>query len=150
MQFHCGGENELSMTDGEGVAFVLFLQGCPLACPGCHNPELQDPNGGTERYTTDTIAFIDKFRSVYDSFVVSGGEPLQQAEVTYHLLSAMARRGLKTYLYTGYEYEAIPPEIEALCDVIVAGPYRQELATGGFPASSNQTIHTKETTTCED
>lgn len=40
-------------TSGEGVCVSLFVSGCPLHCPGCHNPEAQNPNYGV-LYTEDT------------------------------------------------------------------------------------------------
>ena len=37
-----------SIVDGPGFRFALFTQGCPHHCPGCHNPQTHDPNGGRE------------------------------------------------------------------------------------------------------
>ena len=37
-----------SVVDGPGVRYVVFTQGCPHHCPGCHNPQTHDFSGGTE------------------------------------------------------------------------------------------------------
>ena len=72
----------LGAVDGPGVRFVAFLQGCPLRCKCCHNPDTWDKNGGTE-YTAE--ALVDKaarYRSYFGNkggITLSGGEPLWQA-----------------------------------------------------------------------
>ncbi|MDD3806285.1 MAG: 4Fe-4S cluster-binding domain-containing protein, partial [bacterium] len=38
-----------SVVDGPGLRTVLFTQGCPRSCPGCHNPDTQPLDGGVIR-----------------------------------------------------------------------------------------------------
>ena len=44
------------VVNGQGICTSVWLQGCPHHCPGCHNPEAWDFNGGTE-YEQDMITF---------------------------------------------------------------------------------------------
>lgn len=138
MLFRCAGINDLSFSDAEGLlSMVVFFQGCHFDCPGCQNKNLQDPTGGEDR----TVGEIGvRLGTPYEALVLCGGEPLNQPDATLALLRLGKYRGLKTYLYTGYDEGDIAPEIKQWADVIIAGQFVQELATGGFPASSNQTI----------
>lgn len=136
MIFRCAGITD-SMNDGVGIALDVFFQGCSLGCKGCHNPELQDKDGGFELDTDEIIEHLNKHKGFYESIVFLGGEPLGQQEA---LMDIANRINLYKVLYTGYLYENIPNEIRSIMDMIVDGPYIEELKTGGFPASSNQVI----------
>lgn len=140
MKVRIGGFNELSVIDSEGIACVIFFQGCSRRCKNCHNPSLWDFNGGTEVDTNEIIEKIKKHLDWYDAVVFQGGEPLEQKEALKELLIKTKELGLERWLYTGYSEEEIPPDIFNLCSVIVAGEYIDELKTNGFPASSNQKV----------
>ncbi|MBC9786400.1 radical SAM protein [Heliobacterium chlorum] len=136
-----GGFNDLNTSDaGGGIAYSVFFQGCSRGCPGCHNPELQDPDGGMDIESADILLRIQKYRNHYDAVVFVGGEPLEQPDALIHLLIGINEMGLESWLYTGFSYEDIPKEISRRCTVIVAGEYREKLHTGAFPASNNQII----------
>ena len=122
---------DTSFIDGDGIAFVVYFQGCLLDCPGCHNPQLQDMDGGYESGKLD----IDE--SFYDSVVLLGGEPLMQPSA---VISIIESTNLPVWLYTGYEYEDIPPLIRSKVHTIVCGPYDETKRQDGFPASSNQRV----------
>jgi anaerobic ribonucleoside-triphosphate reductase activating protein len=133
-----GGINALSTNDTDGLCASVFFQGCNIHCPGCHNPELQ-PFDPTKLTNTDQVmATIEKNRDWYDAVAFMGGEPLCQPSALLDLLRRVKKLGLDTWLYTGREFRTLPIEVIEGCDVIVAGPYIEDLATGGFPASRNQ------------
>ncbi len=148
-KFKCAGYTE-SMNDGEGVAFVVYFQGCYFNCPGCHNKELQDPDGGEWMDIDFIVSKFAEGKDFYDSFVFLGGEPLEQIEAVRTFIEKLLPYNKKLWLYTGFTPDRIPQDIQEKIDVIIAGPYDQKKATNGFPASSNQVIITKHTTTRED
>ncbi len=93
----------LGTLDGPGVRFVAFLQGCPLRCACCHNPETWDLNGGTE-YTAEEVAlkamrYKEYFGSV-GGITLSGGEPLMQAEFATEIFRLCKENGINTCLDT--------------------------------------------------
>ncbi|MDO4617927.1 MAG: pyruvate formate-lyase-activating protein [Clostridia bacterium] len=92
-------------VDGPGVRFVVFMQGCPLRCLYCHNPDTWDFAGGTEM-TTDEI--LEKYESV-KSFItggltVTGGEPLGQMEFVLELFKKAKEKGIHTCIDTSGAY----------------------------------------------
>lgn len=72
----------MGLVDGPGVRFVVFMQGCPLRCKFCHNPETWDLNGKANCYTPEEL--IKKILNYKPYFkhnggvTFSGGEPLMQ------------------------------------------------------------------------
>ncbi len=89
-------------VDGPGVRYVLFLQGCPLRCVYCHNPDSQPMRGGKAITVEDALADILKYRNfIKDGGVtISGGEPLMQADFTVALIKACKEEGLHTAVDT--------------------------------------------------
>lgn len=95
-------------VDGPGLRFVVFMQGCPLRCLYCHNPDTWDPENPGEEYTPE--ALLDKV-SRYQSFLtpnggvtVSGGEPLMQAPFVGDFFRLCRKNGLHTALDTSGYY----------------------------------------------
>ena len=68
-----------SIVDGPGFRYVIFTQGCPHHCPGCHNPESHDPNGGKEMTVEEVAAELLK-NPLTDGLTLSGGDPFAQSE----------------------------------------------------------------------
>ena len=58
--------------DGPGVRFVVFLQGCPLRCRYCHNPDTWELGGGMEISSAEVVGKIESCRN----FIRSGGVTL--------------------------------------------------------------------------
>ncbi len=93
----------LGTVDGPGVRFVVFLQGCPLRCGCCHNPDTWDINGGTV-YTAvelaDKAAGYLPYFGIEGGITLSGGEPLLQAAFAEELFRECHARGMNTCLDT--------------------------------------------------
>lgn len=89
-------------VDGPGVRMVLFLQGCPMRCAYCHNPDTWLEKRGT---LTDTDELIERFlrnRTYYKNggITVSGGEPLCQIAFVTELFEKAKKQGISTCLDT--------------------------------------------------
>lgn len=142
MIFKCAGISD-SMNDGIGVALDVFFQGCSMKCPGCQNSELQNFEGGFFYDTKNIYKHLKKYKDFYQSVVFLGGEPLEQDPQLVDLILYAEDLDLKTILYTGWLYRNIPEFFRKEIDMIIDGPYIEELKTSGFPASSNQKIYYK-------
>jgi anaerobic ribonucleoside-triphosphate reductase activating protein len=144
-----------SIVDGPGLRFVVFTQGCPHRCPGCHNPETHDIHGGSEMPPCDVVSvFLCEAdgNPLLDGVTISGGEPLLQAKELLPLAEAVKDRGLGLWLYTGYTIEEIASrgdrhelELLAKVDALVDGRFVEELRPAGsheapFAGSANQRI----------
>ncbi len=72
----------LAALDGEGVRYGVFMQGCPLRCAYCHNPDTWK-KGGIEFSTEALVKKISRYKTYFGEnggVTFSGGEPLLQAE----------------------------------------------------------------------
>ena len=93
----------LGTVDGPGVRFVAFLQGCPLRCSCCHNPDTWSPDGGTEMTAADLVAKALRYRTYFGTeggITLSGGEPLLQAEFVREVFTLCHENGIHTCLDT--------------------------------------------------
>ncbi len=93
----------MGTLDGPGVRFVIFLQGCPLRCGCCHNPDTWDMDGGTEYTAEELVTRALRFREYFGregGVTVSGGEPLLQAGFVKELFELCHKEGLNTCLDT--------------------------------------------------
>lgn len=93
----------LGTVDGPGVRFVLFMQGCPLRCGFCHNPDTWDFSGGEEVTPDEILKKILRYREYFGEdggITISGGEPLAQAEFVRELFSLCKENGINTALDT--------------------------------------------------
>ena len=93
----------LGTVDGPGVRFVVFMQGCPLRCGCCHNPDTWDFAGGEEYAAVQIAEKIERYKEYFGDdggVTVSGGEPLMQAEFVRELFGLCHERGINTCLDT--------------------------------------------------
>ncbi len=131
MQLRIAGYEPESIVDGPGYRFALFTQGCPHGCPGCHNPQTHDPNGGRIVKTEEIIEQLGKDPLVR-GVTFSGGEPMMQPEPLCEIAQAAKQKGLNVWCYTGFTLDALLKEkredrmrLLALVDVLVDGPFIQ-------------------------
>ena len=89
-------------VDGPGIRFVVFMQGCPMRCKYCHNPDTWRFGAGKKYTAADVFKEILKYKSYIKSggVTVSGGEPLLQAEFIAELFRLLKAEGIHTALDT--------------------------------------------------
>ncbi|MBQ8202884.1 MAG: pyruvate formate lyase-activating protein [Clostridia bacterium] len=93
----------LGTVDGPGVRFVVFMQGCPLRCKCCHNPDTWDFSGGTEYTPVEIVEKATRYREYFGTeggITLSGGEPLMQPEFAYEVFKYCHKVGINTCLDT--------------------------------------------------
>ena len=93
----------LGTVDGPGVRFVAFLQGCPLRCGCCHNPDTWNPQEGTAITPEELVEKAIRYRSYWGAeggITLSGGEPLLQAAFVEQVFSLCREQGIHTCLDT--------------------------------------------------
>jgi len=93
----------LGTVDGPGIRFVAFLQGCPLSCGCCHNPDTWDFDKGMEYTADQVLEKVLKYREYFGSdggITLSGGEPLMQPEFCRELFELCHHEGINTCLDT--------------------------------------------------
>jgi anaerobic ribonucleoside-triphosphate reductase activating protein len=143
-----GGIEAESIVDGPGFRYVVFVQGCRLACPGCHNPQLQPFSGGRAVPIGEILGAL-KANALLDGLTLSGGEPFAQALSCAVLAERARAAGFSVMTYTGYCWEELLAPgredwrrlIEAT-DILVDGPFLRELRDPDlrFRGSSNQRL----------
>lgn len=128
-------------VDGPGIRFVAFMQGCPLRCQYCHNPDTWDPQGKCQYELTPEELLREVLR--YSSFIasggvtLSGGEPLLQAPFVECFFRLCRQEGLHTALDTSgaicsqAALDALEYTDLALLDIKTLDPELYPRLTGG-------------------
>lgn len=94
----------MGLVDGPGVRFVIFMQGCPLRCKFCHNPETWKLNDKADEYTPEEL--VKKILNYKPYFkhnggvTFSGGEPLMQKEFLLECLKLCKKENIHTCIDT--------------------------------------------------
>ena len=89
-------------VDGPGIRFVAFMQGCPLSCQYCHNPDTWGA-GGEEYSVEDVVQRAIRYRNYFGDkggVTVTGGEPLLQIDFVIELFTALKAKGIHTCVDT--------------------------------------------------
>lgn len=129
------GIMEESIVDGPGIRCVIFTQGCPHRCKGCHNPETHDLDGG---FPLDAESIIAKFTEnpLLCGITFSGGEPFLQPEPLCEIAEQVKALGKTVAVYSGYTFEQLldmsarnphTHKLLSLSDILIDGPYVEEL-----------------------
>ncbi len=139
-------------TEGPGLRFALWFQGCSIRCPGCCNPEMlpfRKAHPLTVDYTLELIEdAVERFG--IEGITCLGGEPFDQPDGLAELLEKVRSKGLSSVVFTGYTLEALrenptPSVRRALrnIDVLIDGPFVRELSTESrrWIGSENQRLH---------
>lgn len=112
----------LGAVDGPGLRFVIFIQGCPLRCMYCHNPDSWNMQAGTE-YTVDEVVFrVLRYRTYFGEdggVTVSGGEALLQAPFVAALFRALKAEGIHTCLDTSGIMTPAVDELLQVTDLVI-------------------------------
>ncbi len=96
-------------VDGPGVRFVIFLQGCPMRCKYCHNPDTWKMNAGERRSAESLIRDYERNQAFYTKggITVTGGEALMQIDFLLELFALAKEKKIHTCLDTsGITYHA--------------------------------------------
>lgn len=148
MKLRIAGIEQESIVDGPGWRYVIFTQGCPHRCKGCHNPETHDESGGLLIDTDEIIRHLGE-NPLVKGITFSGGEPMLQPKPLLEIAIEAKKKGLNIWCYTGYTLEELiekddPDQMELLniVDVLVDGRYVDSLRTMdiSYRGSLNQRI----------
>mgnify|MGYP003308617638 CR=1 FL=1 len=83
-------------VDGPGIRFVVFLQGCPMRCQYCHNPDTWTINAGQTMTVDDAVKEVLKYKPYISNggVTLSGGEPLLQPEFLLECLRLCKKKNI--------------------------------------------------------
>jgi pyruvate formate lyase activating enzyme len=136
-------------VDGPGIRYVIFLQGCPLRCQYCHNPDTWSLFGGKITETDEIVEEVLKYRNYFGpsgGVTVSGGEPLVQLEFVRELFTKLKQYKIHTCIDTSgimfkqerrAEFDALMAVTDlVILDIKQINPQRHQVLTG----SSNSNV----------
>lgn len=123
MQGRIHSFQSLGTVDGPGVRAVVFMQGCPLRCACCHNPDTWSTDGGKIVSAEEIFRKIQRLRAYFGKdggVTVSGGEPLLQADFVAELFSLCRADGISCALDTsGCVYNESVERLLSLTDLVL-------------------------------
>ena len=144
------GIEKESIVDGPGIRYVIFVQGCPHHCPGCHNPQTHDFDGGKDKRFEEILSDLDR-NPLLSGVTFSGGEPFCKAKELLELAKEIRKKCLNIVCYSGYTFEELlekgkrEPEIIELLklsDLLIDGKFilEEKSLMLKFRGSKNQRI----------
>lgn len=139
---------QLSVANGPGQRFVLWVQGCPFSCPNCFNRDFA-PFVDRHQMTVDEVAATIQQVPNIEGVTFSGGEPMSQAEALCRLSQRLQTSRLSIVCYTGFTIEELrlqtDPWVHRLLgcvDVLIDGRYDEtKHANLTWRGSTNQRVH---------
>ena len=101
-------------VDGPGIRYIFYLQGCPLRCLYCHNPDAIPGKGGTTWTAEEAVKEVMRYRSFIKSggVTLSGGEPLLQPEFVYAVAALLKDEGFSTAIDTSGSQSPGDPAVQ--------------------------------------
>jgi anaerobic ribonucleoside-triphosphate reductase activating protein len=135
-----------SSVNGPGERYVLWVQGCPLGCSGCWNPDTWSFERKQLREVQEVIADILGTPGI-EGVTFSGGEPFVQARALAQVARAVRQKGLSVFIFTGYRLDELTSshhrDLLGLTDVLVDGRYVESFREPGliWRGSTNQRVH---------
>ena len=102
MKGYIHSKESFGTVDGPGIRYVLFMQGCPMRCLYCHNPDTWQVGIGQEVSAEEIIQNWKKNQSFYRNggITVTGGEPLLQIDFLIELFRLAKKEGIHTCIDT--------------------------------------------------
>ena len=102
MKGYVHSQESFGTVDGPGIRYVVFVQGCPMRCQYCHNPDTWTPAIGQMMDTDEILAAYERNRVYYQNggLTVTGGEPLLQIEFVTELFEKAKAKDIHTCLDT--------------------------------------------------
>lgn len=148
---HVNVASQVACTEAEGPGrrYALWVQGCPLRCPGCCNPHMLAFDDASWRPVEDVASAICETPDI-EGVTFIGGEPFAQARALSQVAATVRAAGLSVMVFTGLTLTQIKasddPAYEALLaqiDLLVDGPYiqKQHVDDRRWIGSANQAIH---------
>lgn len=141
------------IANGPGIRTSLFVQGCPIHCPGCFNQETWDFTGGSSFSLYVALSIFKSMNEHIAGLSILGGEPL--AVQNYHVVQLFISDFKRSFpdktiwLWTGYEWDKVKDyPIMDYIDVCVAGPFdvtKRDLSLKWCGSSNQQVIDVKKT-----
>jgi anaerobic ribonucleoside-triphosphate reductase activating protein len=139
-------------AEGPGRRFAVWVQGCPMRCRECCNPQMLRFEGGEPTLVVDLVARALATEGI-EGVSLLGGEPFAQAEGCAAFAEGVRAAGLGVMVYSGFtraeieaKHERGEPGVGALlaaCDLLVDGRYERDLPERErrWIGSSNQVMH---------
>lgn len=136
-----------SKANGPGIRAVVWVQGCPLRCPGCFNPDFQPFNSGKTIAVTELTQMLLQDETI-EGVSFSGGEPFFQAAALSQVAAFLHTANKGIMIFTGFTLASLrnhtdhgTQQLLATTDLLVAGPYQQHHSCRHpLLASSNQEL----------
>lgn len=135
-------------VDGPGVRFVVFLQGCPMRCQYCHNPDTWQINAGEWMSTEEVLERFQRNKEFYThgGITVTGGEPMLQMDFVTELFEKAQRMKIHTCLDTSgicfdEQNSSKATRLLAHCDLVMLDiKHMDELDHQALTGHSNRNI----------
>ncbi len=143
----------LTAVHGPGNRFALWLQGCPISCDGCINPDMIPVSGGRDMRVTQITSMVGRQTtsvSPIEGITFMGGEPMTQARAVADILEWMRDNGeLNSILFSGFILDNLRNNtnedirrVLSMVDVLIDGPYVEKLRRmSDIRGSHNQKIY---------